>query len=165
MTPTVVFPVGVLVPALAANHKTDGFIVRKETWTVGQISGSPDGCGSRRLGPLSGRHMGHGEIRRTVSAGHIRHQCDRLVPDRSAHDSADRAPQPAPQLATVPGSGDSRGIYHVLELRVRGVPGSSRRRALDGYALRDGQRADRLPRGMAGCGAYASPAARREEPC
>ena len=47
---------------------------------------------------------------------------------------------PAPELALVPGGGNSGRIHDVFELRVRELSGGARRRALDGAAVHGWQR-------------------------
>src|ERR1017187_580437 len=71
-------------------------MTRKETHTVGQIPGSAGGRRPRRPGPLCGGHVDHGEIRRPVSAGHVRHQYNGRISHRSPDDAPDRAIQPHP---------------------------------------------------------------------
>src|ERR1022692_3432499 len=78
-------------------------MTRKETHTIGQIPGSAGGRRPRRPGPLCGGHLDHGEIRRPVSAGHVRHQYNGRISHRSPDDAPDRAIPTASQLAVVPG--------------------------------------------------------------
>ena len=49
------------------------------------------------------------------------------------------------------------GVYDLLQLRVRDVFGDARRRAMDGFVVRSGQRFARLFRGMVRHPAYGSP--------
>jgi hypothetical protein len=67
------------------SHLVATVMMRKETWSVGQISG----------GARWGWVRDHGEIRRPFSAGHIHHQCQRFFSHRGADDTFDGAP-PAP---------------------------------------------------------------------
>src|SRR5262249_50742421 len=117
-------------PAAGRQTRTEGisirrsrarsrFMIRKENWLVGQISGGARGRWTRRLDSLYRGNVGYDKIRRPFSAWHVRYQSVRLVPDRSADAAIDGAPAIASELAAFPGRGDSRRLHDILELRVR----------------------------------------------
>src|SRR5580692_10359879 len=70
---------------------------RKEAHTIGQIPGSAGGRRLGRLGPLCGGRLDHDEVRRPLSARHLRDQYYGRLLHRCPDDAVDREISPASQ--------------------------------------------------------------------
>jgi hypothetical protein len=121
---------------------------RKGGAPVGEVLRGDRGCGLRRPDPLCRRDVDYGEVWRTLSNGHVRHQRHWGFPHRSTHDRLDRAIPTAPELAALPGRWSARRLHHLFKLRIRNLPGCANRRPLARSGLYGWKRLAGIPWGL-----------------